>query len=141
MMKCIQKTISISHKKPGCHLITQEILSAVPDIKSFKSGTMNIFLQHTSASLTINENFCSDVRSDLNNWLNNIAPESAHWKHSEEGPDDMPAHVKSSLMGVSLDIPIIEGNLALGTWQGIYLNEHRAHGGSRSIVITIMGSQ
>lgn len=141
MMNCVQKTISLPHFAPGCHLITDRILRAVPELASFKTGMMNVFVQHTSASLTINENFSPDVQTDLNDWMNKVAPEGNNWRHSEEGPDDMPAHVKSSMMGVSLDIPISNGGLMLGTWQGIYLNEHRSHGGQRYIVITITGMQ
>ena len=100
---------------------------------------MNLFIQHTSASLTINENCCDDVRSDLESWMNRIVPEGNHWEHRFEGADDMPAHAKCSMMGVSLNIPITDGALNLGTWQGIYLNEHRNHGGSRNVVITITG--
>ena len=137
--ECISKTISLPHYQRGCHLVTDKILKQIPEISKFKCGILNVFLQHTSASLTINENCCSSVRSDLDNWMNKIAPEGPNWEHSSEGPDDMPAHVKSSLMGVSLNIPITDGKLNLGTWQGIYLNEHRNHGGPRTIVITISG--
>lgn len=136
---CVQKTIHMPEMKRGVYLVTKNILQNIPEISGFKSGSLNLFLQHTSASITINENCCSDVRTDLEHWMNATVPESMHWDHSSEGPDDMPAHVKSSMIGVSLDIPIINGNLALGRWQGIYFNEHRSHGGSRTIIATIVG--
>lgn len=136
----VQKEINLPEVTRGCHIITKIILQSLPELKNFKFGTLNIFLQHTSASLTINENVCSDVRSDLENWMNSAIPEGPHWEHSAEGADDMPAHVKSSVMGVSLDIPINNGSLCLGRWQGIYLNEHRGYGGSRHVVLTIMGT-
>ena len=133
----------------GCHLITSDVNKAVKDeIARIKTGMANIFVQHTSCSLTINENADPDVRRDLETALNKIAPSSWNhdgtFKHTMEGDDDMPGHLKSSLMGVSLNIPITNGKLALGTWQGIYLNEHRDQGGwggghTRSIVITLQG--
>ena len=140
-MDVIQKTINLPEKPRGCHIITKIILQNLPELKNFKFGTLNLFLQHTSASITINENCCSDVRTDLENWMNTFIPEGPHWEHSAEGADDMPAHVKSSVMGVSLDIPVNNGQLQLGRWQGIYLNEHRSHGGSRRLVMTLMGSR
>jgi secondary thiamine-phosphate synthase enzyme len=102
---------------------------------------LNIFLQHTSASITINENCCADVRSDFESWMNKTVPEGSHWEHSSEGRDDMPAHAKCSMIGVSLTIPITNGTLNLGTWQGVYLNEHRDRGGSRNVVLTITGQK
>ena len=135
----VQKTINLPEKPRGCHIITKNIIQSLPELKEFNCGTLNLFLQHTSASITINENCCSDVRTDLENWMNKTVPEGKFWEHSSEGPDDMPAHVKSSLMGVSLDIPITNGQLQLGRWQGIYLNEHRGYGGSRRMVLTITG--
>lgn len=137
----VQKEIDIPMMPRGCHIITKIIIQKLPELKNFKVGSLNLFLQHTSASLTINENVCSDVRADLETWMNKAIPEGPHWEHSSEGPDDMPAHVKSSVMGVSLDIPISNGQLMLGRWQGIYLNEHRSYGGSRHIVLTITGMQ
>lgn len=125
----------------GCHLVTELILDNLPELREFKSGLLNLFIQHTSASITINENCCSDVRTDLDSWMDKVAPEGRQWEHSSEGPDDMPAHVKSSLMGVSVNIPVTDGALNMGTWQGIYLNEHRNSGGSRRLVLTITGEK
>jgi secondary thiamine-phosphate synthase enzyme len=125
----------------GCHLVTDVIDRQLPELRQFRAGFLNVFLRHTSASLTINENCSSDVRSDLESWLNKIVPEGSHWQHSSEGRDDMPAHAKCSMIGVSLDIPITKGALNLGTWQGIYLNEHRDSGGSRPVVLTITGQK
>ncbi|KAI8591919.1 hypothetical protein BDZ88DRAFT_408938 [Geranomyces variabilis] len=134
-----QKTISLPSKKRGCHLLTSEILSQVPELKSFTCGMANFFLQHTSAALTINENADPDVRVDMEMMLNKLAPEDAPYIHTDEGADDMPGHVKSSLFGVSLNIPITNGRLALGTWQGIWLCEARNRGGQRSCVVTLNG--
>lgn len=119
--------------------MTREIIKNIPEIAQFECGLLNLFVQHTSASLTINENCSPDVPLDLNDALDRIAPEGTHYRHLDEGMDDMPAHVKSSIMGASLIIPIQHGRLALGTWQGIYLNEHRNHGGARRVVATIQG--
>lgn len=138
-MEVVQKTLTLPQKPRGCHMVTKNIISALPDIKNFRSGSLNIFLQHTSASITINENVCSDVRTDLEAWMNKFVPEGKMYHHSMEGADDMPAHAKASMIGVSLDIPIINGSLALGRWQGIYLCEHRNHGGSRTVVLTAIG--
>lgn len=138
-MSIIQKTVSLPAVRRGCHLITSAIVKQLPELREFRAGMLNVFLQHTSASLTINENCCSNVRSDFESWMNKTVPEGAHWDHSSEGPDDMPAHAKCSMIGVSLNIPIIQGSLGLGRWQGIYLNEHRDSGGSRTVVLTITG--
>ncbi|KAI9016987.1 hypothetical protein BC832DRAFT_527617 [Gaertneriomyces semiglobifer] len=138
-----QKLITLPSKPRGCHLITSDILSQLPDLKSFRLGMANFFLQHTSAALTINENCDPDVRKDMEMMLNRLAPEDAPYKHTDEGSDDMPGHVKSSLFGVSLDIPVREGGLGLGyvlgTWQGIWLCEARNRGGSRKCLVTIHG--
>lgn len=135
-----QTEITLKPKNRGFHIITREIENAIPEIKNIKVGLANIFIQHTSASLTINENVSSDVRSDMEKYFNNIVPENiSYFKHTYEGSDDMPAHIKSSLLGPSLTIPIKNGKFNLGTWQGIYLCEHRDYGGSRKIVITLMG--
>jgi secondary thiamine-phosphate synthase enzyme len=123
----------------GFHLITSRILDVAPEIRGLKAGLLHVFIQHTSASLTINENADPDVRVDLETSLNSIAPEEFPYIHTIEGPDDMPAHVKSSLMGSSVSVPIREGALALGVWQGIYLCEHRNHAQARQLVITIQG--
>ncbi|KRY93188.1 Eukaryotic translation initiation factor 3 subunit C [Trichinella pseudospiralis] len=133
----IQRVITLTSKPRGCHLITTELQQALPEIKRFSIGLLNIFLQHTSASITINENYDPNVRKDMEMMLNNIAPEEISYKHSCEGADDMPAHVKCALLGSSLNIPITDGKLNLGQWQGIWLCEHRNYGGSRRIVATV----
>lgn len=138
-MTWIQKRIQLARRGRGCHLVTHEILSALPELKALRVGLLQVFIQHTSASLTINENADSDVRGDLESSLNAIAPEDFPYTHTLEGPDDMPAHVKASLMGSSVTIPIADGRLALGTWQGIYLCEHRDHATSRWLVLTMWG--
>ncbi|GBF96217.1 secondary thiamine-phosphate synthase enzyme [Raphidocelis subcapitata] len=137
----VQRTLSLPQHRRGCHIITEKIYEAAPEIAQFEVGLANIFIMHTSASLTINENASPDVLLDLNDALDRIAPEGKHYRHDDEGPDDMPAHVKSSVMGASLTVPIAKGRLALGTWQGIYLNEHRDRGGSRTIMLTIQGQR
>lgn len=135
----IQKTITLPAFKRGCHVITRKVYEALPELGSFEVGMANIFIMHTSASLTINENASPDVPLDLNDSLDRIAPEGNMYRHDDEGSDDMPAHVKSSLMGASLTLPISRGRFALGTWQGIYLNEHRNMGGSRTLTVTLQG--
>ena len=134
-----QKQIQLTAKPRGFHLITHEILQAVPELRGIKRGLLHIFIMHTSASLTINENADPDVLIDLEASLNSIAPENFPYVHTCEGPDDMPAHVKSSLMGASVTVPLNNGNLVLGTWQGIYLCEHRNQAGSRKLTLTING--
>lgn len=136
-MNMFQKEITLSTKPRGFHLITDEILNAI-DISGINIGMLNIFLKHTSASLSINENVEPEVRSDLENLMNELCDDKPYYKHTYEGDDDMPAHAKSSLLGVSLNIPISNGKLNLGTWQGVYLNEHRDYGGSRKIVLTVI---
>jgi secondary thiamine-phosphate synthase enzyme len=140
-MEISQATIELPAFRRGCHLITDVIVRELPQLRQFRVGLLNLFLQHTSASITINENCCADVRSDFEAWMNKAVPEGSHWQHSSEGRDDMPAHAKCSMIGVSLNIPITGGALNLGTWQGIYLNEHRDHGGSRRLVLTITGQK
>ncbi len=136
----IQKEITLKSRSKGFHLITDEILSYTPEIKNIKIGLINILLKHTSASLTINENADPDVRSDMKKYFDEIVPENKkYFEHISEGSDDMPAHIKASLLGNAITIPITNGRLNLGTWQGIYLCEHRNYGGSRKIVITING--
>ena len=136
----IQKEISLNPKPRGFHLITNEIIQNIQEIGDISIGTMEIFIKHTSASLTINEDADPTVRDDFESHFNQIVPENApYYKHTIEGPDDMPAHLKSSILGSSVTIPITNGTLNLGTWQGIYLCEHRNHGSSRSVVLTLTG--
>ena len=136
----IQRRFALPAHHRGFHLVTNEVLSHLPEVQAVEIGVLHLFIQHTSASLTINENADPDVRHDMETYFNAIAPEQGlPLRHTLEGPDDMPAHVKSSLLGPSLSIPISGGQLALGTWQGIYLCEHRNHGGSRRLVATIHG--
>jgi secondary thiamine-phosphate synthase enzyme len=137
----VQKTFELPAFKRGCHIITKHIYKAVPEVSEFRVGIAHIFVLHTSASLTINENASSDVPLDMEDALNRIVPEGNHYRHLDEGYDDMPAHVKASMMGSSLTIPITAGRFKLGIWQGIWLNEHRNYGGSRSICITIQGEK
>lgn len=134
-----QKTVTLAPRRRGFHLITHEILDSLPSLRNVQIGFLQIFIQHTSASLTINENADPDVRIDLETAANLLCPESNSFVHTCEGPDDMPAHVKSSMFGCQLLIPIRKGELALGTWQGIYLCEHRDRGGPRRLVLTIQG--
>ncbi|MGB0597157.1 MAG: secondary thiamine-phosphate synthase enzyme YjbQ [Rubripirellula sp.] len=135
----IQRSVHLPAARRGFHLVTHNILDAIPELGSVKVGLVNVFIQHTSASLTINENADPDVRIDFETAMNHAVPESLPYVHTLEGPDDMPAHVKASMMGASLTIPVSDGRLQLGTWQGIYLCEHRNHGGSRRVVITVQG--
>ena len=136
-----QNTLVLKSRSRGFHLITNEVREALPEMAEYAVGWLQLFIQHTSASLTLNENADPDVRRDMETAINHICPESLDFVHTCEGPDDMPAHVKSSLMGSQLMIPIREGRLALGTWQGIYLCEHRDHGGARRVVLTLMGAK
>jgi secondary thiamine-phosphate synthase enzyme len=138
-MAWVHRTVALQPLPRGCHLITQEIEQRLPELRSIKIGLLHVFIQHTSASLTINENADRDVRTDLESSLNHLAPENFPYVHTLEGPDDMPAHVKASLMGSSVSIPIGDGRLLFGTWQGIYLCEHRNRGSSRSLVLTLWG--
>ncbi|NOI98083.1 MULTISPECIES: secondary thiamine-phosphate synthase enzyme YjbQ [Vibrio] len=136
----IQKTIHLNAQKRGFHLITDEIEQQIHEISSLSVGLLHLFIQHTSASLTLNENADPTVRSDMEAHFNKFVPERApYYKHTYEGDDDMPAHIKASTLGNSVTIPITNGRLALGTWQGIYLGEHRDYGGSRTVVVTIQG--
>ena len=134
-----QKTIRIGPYRRGFHLITREVISAIPELQDVRIGILQVFLQHTSASLTINENADPDVRTDMETALNRLVPETQPFVHTIEGPDDMPAHVKSSILGASLMIPVSAGALALGTWQGIYLCEHRNDATPRTLVLTLQG--
>ncbi|KAK4521334.1 hypothetical protein PS15m_001346 [Mucor circinelloides] len=138
-MSWVQKEIRLNERRRGCHLVHKEIVGQLPELKNYKIGMANVFLQHTSASLMINENYDSDVQKDMEMGLNKIVPETFPYIHTAEGPDDMPGHLKSGIVGVSLNIPITNGKLNLGTWQGIYLCEHRNSGGSRRVVVTLQG--
>lgn len=141
-MEFLQKTIRLKTRPRGFHVVTREIADQLPELRQCRVGLLHLFIQHTSASLTINENVSPDVRSDLEEHLNHIVPEDApYYEHTIEGSDDMPAHIKSSLLGSGLTIPIGEGRLLLGTWQGIYLGEHRDHGGARTLIATIIGER
>jgi secondary thiamine-phosphate synthase enzyme len=136
----IQKEITLKPRRKGFHLVTDEILSNIPDIITVKIGLINILLKHTSASLTLNENADPDVRNDMKKYFDEIVPENKkYFQHTSEGADDMPAHLKTSLLGNSISIPITNGKLNLGIWQGIYLCEHRNYGGDRTLLITING--
>lgn len=140
-MKFFQKEIQLQPFSRGFHLITQEVCEAIPEIHQIDVGQLQLFIKHTSASLTINENADPTVRQDFESHMNQMVPEDApYYIHTYEGPDDMPAHIKSSLMGASVHIPITNGRLNLGTWQGIYLCEHRNYGGSRKLVLTAFGN-
>jgi len=140
-MKFFQKEIQLSSRKRGFHLVTREILDAIPEITNINIGQLQVFIKHTSASLTINENADPTVRYDFEKHMNVMVPESApYYEHTYEGSDDMPAHIKASLMGTSVQIPISKGTLNLGIWQGVYLCEHRDYGGSRNVVVTAFGS-
>jgi secondary thiamine-phosphate synthase enzyme len=136
----VQRRITLSPRPRGFHLVTGEVLSEVPELHQVRVGLLHLLIQHTSASLTLNENASPDVRRDFESWFNEAVPERArYWTHTVEGDDDMPAHVKASLLGPSLTLPVSDGRLALGTWQGIYLCEHRDRGGPRSVVATLWG--
>ena len=136
----IQKEISLNPRQRGFHLITDEVLKHLSEVQEIEVGTMQVFIKHTSASLTINEDADPTVRGDFESHFNQMVPENApYYQHTFEGPDDMPAHLKSSILGSSVSIPITDGKLNLGIWQGIYLCEHRNRGGSRKLVVTIQG--
>lgn len=136
----VQRQITLAARPRGFHLVTHEVLQALPELSSVDIGLLHLLIGHTSASLALNENASPDVRHDFEAWFNQAVPERAeYWTHVLEGPDDMPAHVKAALLGPTLTLPISRGRLALGTWQGIYLCEHRDRGGSRSVVATIWG--
>jgi secondary thiamine-phosphate synthase enzyme len=137
----VQREISLQARRRGFHLVTREIVDALPELSDVTIGLLHLLIQHTSASLTLNENASPDVRRDFESYFDAAVPEDApYWTHTLEGADDMPAHIKAALLGPSLTLPISGGKLALGTWQGIYLCEHRDRGGSRSVMATIWGS-
>ncbi len=134
-----QQQIKLAEKQRGFHLITQEIIQAIPQIALIKYGLLHLLLKHTSASLLLNENCDKSVRTDIERYFLKLVPEQYNWIHNYEGEDDMPAHIKSSILGCSLLLPISDGQLSLGIWQGIWLGEHRYHGGKRSVIATLQG--
>jgi secondary thiamine-phosphate synthase enzyme len=135
-----QKTLTLKARPRGFHLITAEILDQLPELAGVRVGILHLFIQHTSASLTINENADPTVRGDFESYFNRAVPEGEpYYRHRDEGDDDLPAHLKSSILGSSLSIPVTRGRLNLGTWQGIYLCEHRNQGGARRVVVTVQG--
>ena len=136
----LQREITLRPRPRGFHLVTDEVESALPELREVQVGLAHLFIRHTSASLTLNENASPDVRRDFESWFNAVVPENApFWTHTIEGPDDMPAHIKTSVLGPALTLPVSRGRFALGTWQGVYLCEHRDHGGARSLVVTVFG--
>src|ERR671937_1272446 len=136
----VQREITLRARPRGFHLVTGEIESALPELRELRVGLAHLFIQHTSASLTLNENASPDVRRDFETWFSRAVPDGApFWTHTLEGPDDMPAHVKAALLGPTLSLPVTDGRLALGTWQGIYLCEHRERGGPRTPLATLWG--
>ncbi len=135
-----QHEITLDPRPRGFHLVTREVLAALPELGEVSVGLLHLLIRHTSASLALNENASPDVRRDFETWFNQAVPEQAgYWTHTLEGADDMPAHIKASLLGPSLTLPVSRGRLALGTWQGVYLCEHRDRGGARTIVATLTG--
>jgi secondary thiamine-phosphate synthase enzyme len=138
----LQREIDLRPRERGFHLVTREVLEALPELGELSAGLLHLFIRHTSASLTLNENASPDVRRDFESYFNEAVREDArYWTHRMEGPDDMPAHIKASLLGASLSLPVSDGSLALGTWQGVYLGEHRDRGGSRSVLATLQGER
>jgi secondary thiamine-phosphate synthase enzyme len=135
-----QRELTLRPRPRGFHLITDEVVEAVPELRDLRVGLAHLFLRHTSASLTLNENASPDVRHDFRSWFDRAVPEDApYWTHTLEGPDDMPSHIKSALTGNDLTLPVRDGRLAVGTWQGVYLCEHRDQGGPRSLLVTVTG--
>jgi secondary thiamine-phosphate synthase enzyme len=138
----MQRTVRLGSFPRGFHLVTREVEEAVPELSRLRVGIAHVFVRHTSASLTLNENASADVRRDFESWFSEAVPEDAsYWTHTVEGPDDMPAHVKAALLGSSVTIPVTDGSLALGTWQGIYLCEHRDSASGRELVVTVWGEE
>lgn len=136
----ISRDLELEPRPRGFHLITREVVDALPELRELAAGLLHLHIRHTSASLTLNENASPDVRTDFESWFDRAVPEGApYWRHTLEGSDDMPAHVKASLLGSSLTLPARDGRLVLGTWQGVYLGEHRDRGGPRSLVLTLWG--
>ncbi|MCF7514314.1 secondary thiamine-phosphate synthase enzyme YjbQ [Pseudoalteromonas sp. L23] len=141
-MSWTQKQIILKPRKRGFHLVDDEIISQLPELHDYRLGLLHLFIQHTSASLTINENADPTVRMDMESHFNHFVPQrQSYYRHDYEGDDDMPAHIKSSTLGCEVTIPISEGRLRLGTWQGIYLGEHRDHGGARRVIVTLQGDR
>jgi len=141
-MNWVQKDIRLKARPRGFHLVTGEVEAALPELAGFAVGVAHIFIRHTSASLTLNENADPTVRSDMEEHFNVLAPEHApYYRHTSEGSDDMPAHIKASLLGASVSVPVTGGRFNTGTWQGIYLCEHRDHGGSRRLTVTLSGER
>jgi secondary thiamine-phosphate synthase enzyme len=139
-MTWLQKSIKLRAKPRGFHLVSDEILEALPELSTINVGILHLFLQHTSASLSINENADSSVRRDMESHFNQLAPEGApYFEHTFEGSDDMPAHIKSGLLGCEISLPIGQGRLQLGTWQGVYLGEHRNSASARTLIATLQG--
>jgi secondary thiamine-phosphate synthase enzyme len=139
-MQWMQQRVTLEPKPRGFHLVTDEVLGQVPEVKDVQVGVLHVFIQHTSASLTINENAAPAVRGDMERHFNEMVPENQpYYEHTVEGPDDMPAHIKASMLDTSLTVPIQDGRLAFGTWQGLYLCEHRNDGGARSLLLTVQG--
>ncbi len=137
----LQTELTLEPRPRGFHLVTGEVLRALPELERVEVGLLHLLILHTSASLALNENASPDVRRDFETWFSQAVPERApYWTHTLEGPDDMPAHIKAALLGPSLTLPVTRGKLALGTWQGIYLCEHRNHGGPRSLIATAWGA-
>jgi secondary thiamine-phosphate synthase enzyme len=138
----IQRQITFAQRPRGFHLITREVVEALPELRELRVGMLSLTIQHTSASLALNENASPDVRRDFESWFDEAVPERAsYWTHTLEGDDDMPAHIKAALLGPTLTLPVSSGRLALGTWQGIYLCEHRDRGGQRAVVATAWGEE
>ncbi|HLH65858.1 MAG TPA: secondary thiamine-phosphate synthase enzyme YjbQ [Solirubrobacteraceae bacterium] len=140
MSAWVQREIVLAPRPRGFHLVTAELLERLPELRTLRVGLLHLLIRHTSASLALNENASPDVRHDFESWFDRAVPERAgYWTHTLEGDDDMPAHIKAALLGPSLTLPVARGRLALGTWQGIYLCEHRDRGGARSVIATAWG--
>jgi secondary thiamine-phosphate synthase enzyme len=138
----VQRDVRLAAMPRGFHLVTRDVERELPELEQIGVGLAHVFIRHTSASLTLNENASGDVRRDFESWANEAVPENArYWTHTTEGPDDMPAHIKASLMGPSVTLPVRDGSFALGTWQGIYLCEHRDSGGPRTLTVTVFGEE
>ena len=138
----LQREMTLRPPGRGFHLVTRDVVGELPELRELRIGLLHLFMLHTSASLTLNENASPDVRHDFESWFNRAVEEDEpYWTHTTEGPDDMPAHIKASLLGSSLTVPVRDGELAMGTWQGIYLGEHRDSGGSRTVTVTAFGEE